>query len=208
MPQQEAPTDSLSTTVKDLASEGRALEGKARLPAVPIYMVVLSLVVIALGIVTLPLGLIITASSQDSISDISSLVTRQAVDGIYNQIQSTMDQPAQLLKIVLNSNLVQSVVTKDYNNLKNETDYFLFLQTLINSTTSVNGINCVTWPGLFPGADETGPWPNTTFSMSYRSGNTFIRYVMDWSTGPYAYTRRDCISTFDGGNITSSVPNH
>ncbi|KAJ3316189.1 hypothetical protein HDU76_002013 [Blyttiomyces sp. JEL0837] len=176
MPNHEPPTsDSMGMAVKDLAAEGKALEGDARLPAVPIYVVVLSLVIIALGI----LGIIITSSSQDSISDISSLVTRQAVDGIYNQIQSTMDQPAQLLKIVMNSNLVQSVVTKDYNNLKNETAYFLFLQTLINSTTSVNGIGCVTWPGIF-GSNGTDPWPNTTFSMSYRSGSNFIRYYMDW----------------------------
>ncbi|KAJ3326378.1 hypothetical protein HDU76_012973 [Blyttiomyces sp. JEL0837] len=53
---------------------------------------------------------------------------------------------------------------------------------MINSTTSVNGINCVTWPGLFDGSNGTGQLPNTTFSMSYRSGNNFVR-----STGPYAY---------------------
>ncbi|KAJ3295125.1 hypothetical protein HDU76_006888, partial [Blyttiomyces sp. JEL0837] len=96
MPLREEPADSMGTTVKDLAAENAREFKESKIPAVPIYLVVFFLVVIALGIVTLPLGLIVTSSSQDSLSDLSSPVTRQAVDGIYNQIQNTIDEPSKL----------------------------------------------------------------------------------------------------------------
>ncbi|KAJ3327574.1 hypothetical protein HDU76_011511, partial [Blyttiomyces sp. JEL0837] len=179
-----APSDSMSTTVKDLAAEGRGDGKGSRFPAIPIYLVVLSLVVVALGIVTLPLGLIISDSSQTSISDLSHLVTRQAVDGIYEQIQTVIDQPQNLLKIVLASQQVQKSVTTNYNNLKGDVDLFLFFQTLINSTSYVNVISCVTRPNIFPGGNTNDPWPNSTYMVSFRQGNNFIRYYLDWTTGP------------------------
>ncbi|KAJ3328204.1 hypothetical protein HDU76_010411 [Blyttiomyces sp. JEL0837] len=172
-------SDSMSMTVKDLAAEGRADTAKSKLPAVPVYIVVLGLVVVALAIVTVPLGLIISDSSQTTITDLSQLVTRQAVDGIYDQVQNVLDEPRKLLSIVVSNEHVEKVVTTNNANLRGESEMFAFFQTLINSTAYVNVISCVTWPNLFPGGNTNDPWPNATYMVSFRQGSNFVRYIMD-----------------------------
>ncbi|KAJ3327575.1 hypothetical protein HDU76_011512 [Blyttiomyces sp. JEL0837] len=156
----EDPGTSMTTTVQDLAKE---------------------------AIVTLPLGLIMSDSSQSSISDLSQLVTQQAVDSMYSDIQNVIDQPSKLLTLLLQNVQVKKSMTTNYNNLKGDVDTFVYLQTLINSTSFINAVTCFTYPNLFPGADTTTPWPNSTYIASVKQGSTFLRYYFDWSTGPFVH---------------------
>ncbi|KAJ3310899.1 hypothetical protein HDU76_003260 [Blyttiomyces sp. JEL0837] len=150
--------DSLSMPVKELAAEGKnEVEPNLRFPGIPVYVIVVSLLMMASAIVTIP-----------------------AVDDIYKRIQDTMDESAQILNILLNDDYVHKVVTTNFNNLRNEIDLFLFFQNLLNMTQFVNVISCVTYPNLFPGANTTAPWPNVTYIVSYRARNDFVRYIIDW----------------------------
>ncbi|KAJ3316461.1 hypothetical protein HDU76_001778 [Blyttiomyces sp. JEL0837] len=191
-----APTDrdverpnSMSVTVKDLAAEGKYNIKASRFPGVPVWLVVLSLVVVALGIVTLPLGIIISNSSQESLSDLSELVTRQAVDEIYNQVQTNLNQPLQFLNIVRDSTLVQKVVPSDFTTVTNETSLFSLFVTLINSTQYLTIVQCMTYPNLLAGnpTPPPGPLPNITQLLAARnSPGVFRRVFMDWTTFPMA----------------------
>ncbi|KAJ3310506.1 hypothetical protein HDU76_003362 [Blyttiomyces sp. JEL0837] len=177
----------MSVMVKDLAAEGHEGGKASQFPGVPAWLVVLSLVVVALGIVTLPLGLIISNSSEESLSDLSQLVTRQAVDGIYNQVQTNLNEPLQFLNILRNSTTVRKVVLSNFANLGNETALFSFFVSLINSTQYLSFIQCMTYPNLFAGNQTTTPGqlPNITELLVRRDPlNVYRRVFRDWSNSP------------------------
>ncbi|KAJ3322993.1 hypothetical protein HDU76_013743 [Blyttiomyces sp. JEL0837] len=177
--------DSLQTTVADLAADGKQIK-ESKLPAIPVSMVVLMLVISALAIVVIPLGVIITDSSKDSISDLSRIIMNQAVDGMVTQIQEVLGEPAKLLNIVTKNKQVITTLTTNKDNFKKDVDTWIFLEQLMNSSSYVSGINCITYPGLFATNPPSVPWPNITMFTAYRDPDKVILYYVDFSTNAYS----------------------
>ncbi|KAJ3281697.1 hypothetical protein HDU76_008868, partial [Blyttiomyces sp. JEL0837] len=180
--------DTLETTVQELAADGgKGDSKKGSLFAIPVYVVILCLVVGAVGIVTIPLALIITDSSTNSISDLSRIIMNQAVDGIVTQIQGVLDQPAALLEIVTKNSLVIKTLTTNYQNLKKDVETYVFMETLISSSSYVSGINCVTYPNMFATNPASVPWPNVTMILTYRDPQKILLYYEDFTTAEFAH---------------------
>ncbi|KAJ3327863.1 hypothetical protein HDU76_010984 [Blyttiomyces sp. JEL0837] len=181
MSSQNIDQDSMTTSVAELAAEAKKDEAKRATPHIPIAAVVLILVVICLGAVTGPLGAIISINSSNNIQDLSNIITSQAVDGIYNQVQDVMDQPRKLLQIVNTNQVIQNTLLNNVVNLRNETQTYLFLKQLVNTSIYVNGITCLTYP------ISTDPYPNITQMSIYQTSDSTYCFFMDRSTGPYLW---------------------
>ncbi|KAJ3322994.1 hypothetical protein HDU76_013744, partial [Blyttiomyces sp. JEL0837] len=185
----EKEKGSMGTSVHELAAESNSPGNKTketRLPGIPVYIVILSLVVGALAIVTIPLGLIISDSSMSSVSDLSRIIMNQAVDGTVNQIQGVLDQPADLLNALLKSRQLIKTVSTNNNNLRADVETYLFMESLMNSSPYVSGINCITYPNLFATNPPSVNYPNVTMLLTYRDPEKVLLYYADWSTGPYS----------------------
>ncbi|KAJ3330528.1 hypothetical protein HDU76_005465, partial [Blyttiomyces sp. JEL0837] len=186
MSSQNVDQDSMNTSVAQLAAEAKKDEKERNTPHSPIAAVVLILVVICLGAVTGPLGAIISINSNNNIQDLSTIITGQAVDGIFNQVQDVVDQPRRLLQIVNTNQIIQNTLINNVVNLRNETQTYLFMKQLVNTSQYINGITCVTYPNL-RGGDATKPYPNITQISIYQTPAMTYNFYMDWTTGPYLW---------------------
>ncbi|KAJ3327862.1 hypothetical protein HDU76_010983 [Blyttiomyces sp. JEL0837] len=153
--------DSMNTSVADLAAEAKKDEAKR-------------------------LGAIISINSNNNIQDLSAIITGQAVDGIYNQVQDVLDQPRRLLQIVNTNEQIQNILINNVYNLRNETSGFLLLKSFVDTSPYINGITCLTYPNI-RGGDTTTQYPNITEMSIYQQPGMTNTFIMDWSTGPYLY---------------------
>ncbi|KAJ3330525.1 hypothetical protein HDU76_005462 [Blyttiomyces sp. JEL0837] len=181
-----ADQDSMNTSVAQLAAETKKGEVARATPHIPIAGVVLILVVICLGAVTAPLGAIISINSNNNIQDLSNIITSQAVDAIYNQVQDVLDLPRKVLQIVNTNEQIRNTLINNVYNLRNETSTYNLLKQLVDVSVYLNGIACITYPNI-RGGDTTTPYPNITEMSIYKQDGWYVNYLMDWSTGPYLW---------------------
>ncbi|KAJ3264112.1 hypothetical protein HDU76_012208, partial [Blyttiomyces sp. JEL0837] len=174
--------DSSNTPIADLAAEVHKEESwHARLPAVPIAVVVTTVVIASLAAVTGPVAGILTTTSQSTTNTLSSLVMNQAVDVTAIQVQDVLDQPNRLMQVLTPDTQLKNALLTNYNNLQKETYLYQLMFSMMNTTQWINGIACVTYP---TGTSTLGP--NSTFISNYKlvdSNNTAM--WMDWSTNGF-----------------------
>ncbi|KAJ3317401.1 hypothetical protein HDU76_001195 [Blyttiomyces sp. JEL0837] len=195
--------DGTTTAISDLAGEVDKKDESwvAKLPAVPIAVVVTTVVIIALAAVTGPVGGILGSTSQSTTNDLSSLVMNQAVDITAVQVQDVLDQPYRILQVTSPDLNVKRAMLTNFNNLRNETVMYQWMSNMMNTSAWVNGISCVSYPNGPP-----GPFgPNTTFIANYKIRdypNTAM--WVDWSTNGFLVESKFNEST--GNYMTPDMP--
>ncbi|KAJ3106935.1 hypothetical protein HDU96_008056 [Phlyctochytrium bullatum] len=108
------------------------------------------------------------------------------MDKMINRVQDVVNVPYSLVNLAVSNQPLQRAMSTNRANLRNESDTYQFLFSLLETNEFVNGVSCATQPGLF-GEVGVPQRPNTTFITSYRLVDTGrpIALYMDWSSAGY-----------------------